>query len=317
MQTSRSDCVRVVAGVSSLSLLVVCMVISFAKPLVAQSAPGPLLAVTFHKGTNAYLYYFNGSAMGSPEHLMGSKHADEANIHELRGMVVTTPGTVLLVNAYKKDSKIVQYQGYCKSDKTIPSHGGNITIFSRDSLSHPYAIILSPAGDSYFVTNQDSSNVVRIDRVTGSTSIVPLPEISQPRGLAFDSLGRLWISMDTLNLVNVYDNVTWQIVASIPIHQPIFISFDPQRQWMLITNSHSTETLLYAINPSSFEIVKVFSNPNFQHGTGIASYQGQWFVLSQNTNMLFSIDLDQGTMTELGNVDANGGSPEGLAVLWC
>ena len=86
---------------------------------------------------------------------------------------------------------------------------------------------------------------------------------------------------------------------------------------MLITNSHDTETLLYAIDTTSLALVKFFSHPNFKHGSGMVSYQGQWFVLSQNTNMLFSIDLDQGTLTELGEVDANGGSPEGLAALWC
>jgi DNA-binding beta-propeller fold protein YncE len=295
-----------------IGLLVVVCVCLLSPSVEGATLKSPVLAITYHKGAdslgaaNAFLYSgVDGTPVGgsnsNPEHLVGKGRADKLSLNGLRSMLNLGGGNVLLVNSHKSNSSIVLYQGLCNADGTIPNHDGNLTIFTNDNvLSHPYDITRIADGSGYYISNQDTNTIVRLDANARSANIVLT--LSGPRGMALDGQGRLWVCEDTTNTLSAYDtNRNYTKVLSFPLTSPIAIRYDAARKVMVVTNNDKKSSRVSVYNAVTGAEVTHIEHSSFDHGSGLATNSGAWYALSRNTNTLFLVDIDGGTMTSLNS----------------
>jgi len=118
------------------------------------------LYVSFHSQPNLYSYNTLDGKLQSSTVL---NTADAGKISNLRGFAAVD-GELLVVNAYKKDSRIMKFSNEREFVENFASAANGPT----NGLVHPYGIAVD---DQYvFVSVQDTETVLRYNRTTGQLS---------------------------------------------------------------------------------------------------------------------------------------------------
>eukprot|EP00760_Papus_ankaliazontas_P014955 PhM_4_TR16197/c0_g2_i1/m.68873 len=319
--------------------------ISLCTALVHASSPkvpSPVLAISFHKGSvgtaaNVFLYNLDGSPVGGdtsdPAHLIGKKAAEAANLFGLRAMRGLGGQALVIAVSNKYNSSLVRYQPYCTQKNMIPNHNAELstvdTTSSQDQLLHPYDIarVAMPSGeDELLVSNQDNNAIVHVVTSAANNSRSTVTKVittpASPRGLTTDGAGRLWVCGDDANAVWVYNMATWSLVSSITLNHPIGARYDAEHDVVLITTKDSTNSAVVVYNatgangvaPSPVP-VRTVTHPALNHGAGLASHDGWWYVLSQDNDTLLRMNLSNYTLEKL--TDGLKKTPEQIDVLVC
>jgi len=155
-------------------------------------------------------------------------------LKDLRGMCLLGDGSLLVVNAWMQDTRIVHF-GAPGSDGVrnfigVFIKGGTM----NPALQHTYSVVVGPDG-SIYCSNQDSNTVTRYSGPGAQTPGTPLPAppslanfgslapgtfipnrktspdgLVEVRGIAFGSNGLLYVADRSASTVSAYDPTTGQ-----------------------------------------------------------------------------------------------------------
>lgn len=218
----------------------------------------------------------------------------DENPHLLRCMVQDFDGSLLVANAYVKDSRILRY-GDCSADsmrqfvETVASHK------KERLLVHPYGIALS--GMDLFVTTQDTGAILRYSlRDTGEspTSYV-LGRKADLRGLV------QW--KECVFAAEKKGGVVYRMCGGeglkpfVAIRKPIGLAVDPDRQLLLVGSRYRKDPKVVAFDLSSPapQPVKEFRYAGMTHPAGLAiASGGRLIVAAQNLRRILEFDIESG-----------------------
>mmetsp|Transcript_29885 Transcript_29885/g.74265 ORF Transcript_29885/g.74265 Transcript_29885/m.74265 type:complete len:391 (+) Transcript_29885:3-1175(+) len=268
----------------------------------------PYLYVTFHGGStgdehNVVRYARDGCNLGTV--LMTGPH----KLRELRGMMLSD-GHLLVAEAYRYDSKIVEY-GPCQPESK--GQREYVRVLTRRSahnegLWHPYGFA---QWDGYlYVSNQNSHEVVRYDVETGlpgpvapvlkeyeskldpGTFVKFKAKKGRIRGVAFDKYGVLYVANKDLGVL-LY-NHQGALLGRLPVKKPIsvFYCFDRDSVWIGSVKRHS----LYEFSAQTHLLIQVISDPSLRHPAGMVSYGDSLYVIGQATNRLLEYSISSGKL---------------------
>lgn len=127
--------------------------------------------------------------------MFSNKEQASFGLSELRGMNFNPEGngTLLVLNANKNQSKVLKVTNLCSSQVQVT----DVADDNGSLFTHPYDTEIH--GNSFFLTSQDSNLVASfsMDCTTSSEcvkSYKKVAELKEPRGIAFDSQGNLWVA---------------------------------------------------------------------------------------------------------------------------
>lgn len=186
-----------------------------------------------------------------------------ATLRDLRGMCLLGDGSLLVVNAWMQDTRIVQY-GPAGADGTrqfqkVFIKGGTM----NPALQHTYSVVVAPDG-SIYCSNQDSNTVTRYAGPGATTPGAPLPPppslsgfgnlppgifvpnvktspegLAAVRGIAFGPDGKLYVADRDGARVSRYDPVSGAREAIVMaekdgLKHPIQIAFTQDGKYMFV-----------------------------------------------------------------------------------
>ena len=192
--------------------------------------------------------------------------------HDLRGMAILPDQSVLAVNAFMKDSRILHFG---------PPDANNVRSYLSDftkqgpanpAMLHSYAIALSPDGDVY-VSNQDTNTVTRYAGLGRATPGAPLPHpdsiagfgnlpagvfiansqvspigLSAVRGICFGPDGYLYVVDRDSSRVCSYDRKTGERVKIVlseanGLKKPIQVAFTQDGKSLFVGDDETEQVL--------------------------------------------------------------------------
>jgi hypothetical protein len=229
-----------------------------------DDASGVMFYISMHgeKGGNSLAGLTSSGSLVSNV-LQDASGTVGATLKDLRGMCKLSDGSLLVVNAWQQDTRIVQY-GPEGADGLRPFvkvfiQGGE----TNPAMQHTYSVLLGPDGNVY-CSNQDSNTVTRYQGPTGSTPGAPLPAppaleryvglppgifitdshtsahgVHAVRGLAFGPDGLLYVSDRDAHRVYSFDPKTGDRKAIVVneedgLKQPIQLAFSPDGNYLFV-----------------------------------------------------------------------------------
>jgi len=184
-------------------------------------------------------------------------------LKDLRGMCLLGDGSLLVVNAWMKDTRIVQFgrpgADGVRSFERVFIKGGTM----NPALIHTYSVAVGPDG-SIYCSNQDSNTVTRYAGPGAQSPGEPLPAptalanfgglaagmfipsnktspegLVAVRGIAFGSDGLLYVADRSASRVSAYDPKTGErksVIASERdgLKRPIQLAFSPDGHFLYI-----------------------------------------------------------------------------------
>lgn len=194
-----------------LIVLCVCLLAS-TFPLLAAAANGdssdPILYISMHGGkdgvNNIYSYSLDGTLI-QQDVLQGDANADE-----MRSGIILPDRTLLITNAHKTDSRIVQYSA-CDSN-------GNrqyVSDWATTNVAHPYGLasgLDAAAGDQVvWATNQDTFDLVQFGSHGTFQEQVKAFGSEEIRSIAYDEISNvLYVANENEDAVLAYNTKTSQ-----------------------------------------------------------------------------------------------------------
>jgi virginiamycin B lyase len=130
---------------------------------------------------------------------------------------------------------------------------GQVEVFDAPGGPGPYGIAVNSGGDVYYASLA-GSHIARIDRTTGSATVLEPPTPDQgTRRVWADSRGRIWSSQWNAGRVAVYDPATerwqeWRLPGGRPQAYAVYVD-DRDRVWL----SDFGANALVAFDPSTEE----------------------------------------------------------------
>ena len=192
--------------------------------------------------------------------------------HDLRGMAILPDQSVLAVNAFMKDSRILHFGA---------PDANNVRAYMNDfakqgpanpAMLHSYAIAMSPDGDVY-VSNQDTNTVTRYGGFGRATPGAPLPHpeslagfgnlpagvfiansqvspvgLSAVRGMCFGPDGYLYVADRDGSRVSSYDRKTGERVKIVVseangLKKPIQVTFTEDGKSLFVGDDETEQVL--------------------------------------------------------------------------
>lgn len=196
--------------------------------------------------------------------LRGSPPGDAGDsLKDLRGMCLLGDGSILVVNAWMKDTRIVQFgkpgADGVRNFERVFIKGGTM----NPGLVHTYSVIVGPDGNIY-CSNQDTNTVTRYAGPGAQAPGEPLPAppslrnfgglapgtfipnsqtspqgISEVRGIAFGPDGLLYVADRTGSRVSAYDPASGEKKSDVAterdgLKHPIQLAFTPDGKFLFI-----------------------------------------------------------------------------------
>jgi len=185
------------------------------------------------------------------------------SLKDLRGMCLLGDGSLLVVNAWMQDTRIVQFgkpgaDGVRDFERVFIQGGSD-----NPGLVHTYAVVVAPDG-SVYCSNQDTNTVTRYAGPGSATPGKPLPipqalsnfgnlapgtfipnsktspeGLVEVRGIAFGADGTLYVADRSASRVSAYDPKTGErtsVIASEKdgLKHPIQLTFSPDGRYLYI-----------------------------------------------------------------------------------
>jgi DNA-binding beta-propeller fold protein YncE len=219
-------------------------------------------------------------------------------------------GDSLLVNNANKDSSmIIQYQGACAKQSlremrvVVPS--------DTPGIDHPYGLALDQR--YLYVTNQGTNAVLRFELTTGEAAdIAPAvfaedggdPEDYYPglfhqfdprddgvRGIAIDvGRGHVYVA-DKEQGVLVLDGDGYHL-GVLDVDKPIGLAYCAARDSLVVGSKGDDTVAEYDLR--THKLRRAFSHKRLSHPAGLACYGSHVFVVSQDEGMVLEMSLDSG-----------------------
>lgn len=246
--------------------------------------------------------------------LFGKKLANAVDTRELRGMSLfmhktdTTPSLIAL-NAYKKDSKIIEYKNVCSR------HRGDLEVWRElhdHRCVHPYAITV--LHDHAYLSCQTSNNVVRYHLNNPKMHGEEVMKVDSPRALAV-SEGRKWLYVAERfqQRVVVYSLSSNQIVGSFHVNKPVGVVLSDDESKVYVGNRKTGHIEVF--DALTFKHIDHLSHTEIEHPAGMAIDDGYLYVVCQKNHHVIAFDLNTGKFHFVVKHLKRRG--EGLAILPC
>ena len=260
-----------------------------------------LLFLTVHSGSAAHaasdnnvrVYdYERGASATGHLNLSGlalePREVKRLGLHELRGMHAVG-GMLFIAAAHRNHSKIVQTTA-CAA----PGHEREARTFAMDGLNHPYGMAF--ARGVLYTGNQNSGLVVgyNINRTRGRVRAQRVAQVPNPRGLAFDREGRLWVASTSLGIV-VLEPQRWSVVRRIAVRHPVGVTLDYANNVVYVGSVG--DDCVYGFDGHSFRVIRTLRVPKpyvLGHPAGIAVVDNRVLVIEQRSRNLYVWDSTSG-----------------------
>ena len=276
-------------------------------PMALACLGPPYLYATFHGGegkgdiNEVYIYTRDGCYLG--EAIRG-----DTELNELRGMVLYGD-SLILANANRQSSFIVQFKGACRSMEDLKEMR---VMVPPDTalLDHPYGVAV---GERYlYVSSQGSDTITRYYLTTGAPAdISPAliasgkvspgdkdipglfavfdPKSDGVRGIVFEEKRRLLFVANKDEGVVVFDEDGYR-KAVFDADKPISVTYCKARDSILV-GSKGDDTVT-EWDPDSFERVGKWKHKLLSHPAGLACHNDDVaYVVSQDKGLILAFDL--------------------------
>jgi len=285
--------------------------IRISKPTKGCLGP-PYIYMTFHADINNVRKYTRDGCD------LGNVLVYNPDLSELRGMMLMKTGELLVLNAYKKDSAVLQY-GSCDDDG---HRRFEQVVFSRaahnKAMEHPYGIALGPDGYIY-VSSQDTFTVLRFQldgspgprpkaikkedtskKMAGAFVVFPAGE--DVRGITFDEKGTLYVS-NKVHGVMMFDRDGFQI-GLIEVEKPIGLLYSTERESVFIgsTQGHHSQVLEYNVHDHTLKAT-YHAKGYLNHPAGMVVYKDTLYAVSQSDGTIIEFNLNKGKYKRTVNGD--------------
>lgn len=277
---------------ASLGIWTVCTVSYAAPPMnltASKSCLGPpYLLASFHGGSkisdmNQVYQYSRDGCLLSSNVLTGGPTLDE-----LRGLLVLPSGSLLVANANKDSSKLIEY-GACSSSSLARAYQSTV-VGSGGSLVHPYGLAIS--GSNVFVSNQDTYSVVVYSNGVWSPDLfVQYTSDDDVRGLTVDGSGVLYVAVEETGVLR-YNSSTRSKIGTIDCDDCIGMFYDSTTNAVFIGSNGKDEVYQYGV--AEGKVVRTFKYTGLSHPAGLVVYGGALFVNAQTAGKILQFDVATG-----------------------
>ena len=249
--------------------------------------------------------------------LFGKKLANAVGTRELRGMSLymhrkqpqnTTPSLIAL-NAYRKDSKIIEYKNVCSR------HRGDLEIWRElpeEKCVHPYAITV--LHEHAYISCQTSNNIIRYHLDSPEMPGEQVMAIDSPRALvASEARDWLYVAERFAQRVVVYSLTTNKIIGSFSVNKPVGVVLSDDESKVYVGNRKSGQIEVF--DALTFKKVGHHEHEEIEHPAGMAIDEGFLYVVCQKNHHVIAFNLETGKHHFVVKHLKRRG--EGLAVLPC
>lgn len=286
--------------------LLASVLLAFAGQASACLGP-PYLYLTMHGGegdgdvNQVYIY----SRDGCP---LGEALEEYTELNELRGMALWGD-SILLANANRLDSFIVQYKGACRSMESMKEMRV-IVPFGTPGIDHPYGVTTDRISYLY-VSTQGSNSVYRYYLTTGEAA--PVSPALAAKGVQDDDYPGLFVQFDqdkdgTRNVawhpdqrllfiankdegVVVFDEDGYE-QGRLNADKPISVSYCEGRDSIFVSSKGDDSVSEW--DPRTLQRLGKWKDRKLSHPTGLVCHEGSLFVVSQDENSILEVDLESG-----------------------
>ncbi|MBM4111905.1 MAG: hypothetical protein FJ253_00790 [Phycisphaerae bacterium] len=247
------------------------------------------------------------------------------SLRDLRGMCLLGDGSILVVNAWMKDTRIVQF-GKPGADgvrdfERVFIKGGT----GNQGLVHTYSVVVGPGGNIY-CSNQDTNTVTRYAGPGAQSPGEPLPAppslksfgslapgtfvpnsqtspqgISEVRGIAFGPDGLLYVADRTGSRVSAYDPQSGDrkaIVASEKdgLKHPIQLAFTPDGKFLFIGDNGANCVWRKDLDSGAITQFVKPGTGGLDAPSAIVVSDAHLFVGSRKTKSILRFKMPEGTL---------------------
>lgn len=234
---------------------------------------------------------------------------------ELRGIKIGNymgeRDSLYVADGNTDNSQILVY-GTCNFAGIRPFIATLVTTYSNPGAVHAYGIGFDSLGNIY-ASFQHTDVVLRFYKDSFRT--MPLPsaynyksasyydgtfyqfgkpgehkeELQGVRGFTNVHDDQIWIANEDVDAIIVVDYDA-NFITSVSIDTPVGVHYDSNHDLVFIS-SKSKFGAVFAINPNSYKVEKVFYLPGMEHPTGMATYGDTLFVAEQSWYKVLSFDI--------------------------
>ena len=287
----------------------------------------PCFYISFHGGDDKNELNDIHKYSRTGEHLDDVLHSAEGiERRGLRGMFLTSNGSLLVSNSYKYNSMVLSY-GVCDDkgkrsfERVLLRHDNN------SGLLHPYSVV-GDKNDIIYITNQGTNSVLRVQGPLSPSPGAPIP--SPPSLTVVPSLnekdtypglfiqfdpssdgvrgGDIWednhgnqsiyfvASKDKNQILAVQPNGS--VVGSFTADDPIGVYVHSPSLSLFYSNSGDSNPGVVLIDLQTAEQKRFYSHPDLTHPTGMVVFNGVLYVLAQDDGSLMAFDVETGEFKE-------------------
>jgi outer membrane protein assembly factor BamB len=281
----------------------------------------PYLYVTFHGLHGVRKYSRDGCLLS--ENILHGKNSYVIEGRQIRNAEYLSKPALYVVEAETTHHLSNVYvfgncnkNGYRTYKSTVTSQ------LINPGATHPYAMDFDSNGNIY-ISFQNSDVVLRFTKDTFHP-MDPPNGISQPssslyagtfyefpkgvndqtsntdnggiRGIRFVK-DNLWIANEKLKEIYIV-NMNGIEIHKISLHPQSPIAIYYSDGTVYVSTKGSTKGVVYAINPSTRDIIQTYYAPNMIHNSGIVTYKGILYVGSQNLKNIITFDINSGKVID-------------------
>lgn len=268
--------------------------------------PGNDVQVYRYQVQQPHLHHWNQAGLA-----IDLDKSSSLGMQNLRGMA-TVGNALFVASAHSSRSKIVLAHKCNRSDSDAKT-------FAVDGLDHPYGIGFYQG--ALYASNQNTDQVVRFWVADGlGAKAHPFAEVKNPRGLAIDRKGRVWVASTKKGLFIFDANKDGKLIKNIDITHAVGVAIDHDGTGVIYVGSvDGKNSGIYAISPSTLEPIKKLTVPKphkLTHPAGLAIVDDRLLVVEQDEEVLYSFCTRTGTFkgAVLTNLPER---PEQISVLKC
>ncbi|MCE9618490.1 MAG: hypothetical protein K8R92_01105 [Planctomycetes bacterium] len=243
--------------------------------------------------------------------------------HDLRGMAILPDQSILAINAFMKDSRILHF-GPPEANGVRPYMGDFVKQGpANPAMLHSYAVAISPEGDIY-VSNQDTNTVTRYAGPGRDNAGTPMPPptslagfknlapgvfiansqtspvgLAAVRGICFGPDGYLYVADRDGSRVSCYDRKTGdrvKIVAgeSNGLKKPIQLTFTQDGKSLFIGDDGTGEVFRLDMDTGVCSVFVKAGESGLKAPSGLVVSAKWLYVGSRLTKQLLRFKIEDG-----------------------
>ncbi len=273
-----------------------------------------------HAPTNQNVHCFgaDGTSVGT---VLGAAPTQLGQLQDLRGMLPLADGTLLLIAAWKNNTKVLQYAAADANGQRAFSRVFTEQSASNPLLVHPYCLAQAPDGTIY-ASNQDSNTVTRYSAPSSSSAGTPMQGdnalqtaanaglvvpsqtlhkdgIKEVRGIAFGPDGKLYVADRGKGEVSRWDATSARREAvllskSDGLETPIQLLFSADGTKLYI--SDNKENKVFCMSVADRTLTTLIDSDAGIDASSALAIEGPWlYVGSRKARAILRFKLSDGS----------------------